>query len=170
MLNQLKSTALQSIVALFDQSDNEECDDEDKVVNGGRGHHQNGEDSDNESVSDLIEKLIFSDEENDLDDSSLIDQALNRSAAPRPIGSKALHNGKPSSNKGTSVVNPIGAKTMDQLLDEIYKDRHNAVIKFFCEFLQTNADFNDLLKRPDILQFFLEFCSSFCQQQHLISF
>lgn len=164
MLNQLKSTALQSIVALFDQSDNE--DDEGKVVNG----HQNGDDSDNESVSDLIEKLIFSDEENDLDDSSLIDQALNRSAAPRPIGTKAFNNSKPSTNNGASVINPIGAKTMDQLLDEVYKNRHNAVIKFFCDFLQANADFINLLEHPDILQFFLEFCSSFCQQQHLISF
>lgn len=168
MLNQLKSTALQSIVALFDQSDNEECDDEGKVVNGCHGR-QNGEDSDNESVSDLIEKLIFSDEENDLDDSSLIDQALNRNAAPRPIGTKALNNGKPSINSGSSVINPIGAKTMDQLLDEVYKNRHNAVIKFFCDFLQTNADFINLLEHPDILLFFLEFCSSFCQHQHLIS-
>lgn len=134
MLNQLKSTALKSIVSLFDQSDNEEeeeCDDEtsgDGVANGAGQLNGAGDDSDSESVSDLIEKLIFSDDENDLDDTSLIDQALNRNAAPRPTGAKAVNTDKPSSNNNVNssssvvpMVNQVDAKTMDQLLDEVQK-------------------------------------------------
>lgn len=134
MLNQLKSTALKSIVSLFDQSDNEEeeCDDEtggDGVANGAGQLNGAGDDSDSESVSDLIEKLIFSDDENDLDDTSLIDQALNRNAAPRPTGTKAVNTDKPSSNNNVNssssvvvpMVNQVDAKTMDQLLDEVQK-------------------------------------------------
>src|SRR5699024_4047655 len=96
-------------------------EEEDEGLNG----NQSGDDSDNESVSDLIDKLIFSDEENDLmeDGTSLIDQALVRNAASRSAVKAASESSKMKQQmdrKNAANVPKADSKTMDQLLDYMY--------------------------------------------------
>lgn len=121
MMNQLKSTAMQSIDALFDHSDNEDIEDGILNVTG-------FDNSESTNFDDIIEKLIcIDDDENE-----------------------------PTIMTSEKVVNK-NSQTMDQILGHVYTQGYCPVIKFFCDYLQSNEDFLDLLENMDILSFFFEY-------------
>lgn len=151
-MSQLKDTVYQTIQDVLDSS---EEDSNDEYDNNERDH---------QDVDGLIAKTkkIYNDylrmSQNRL---NVQDGLASSSSSTSSISASIESSPSPPNSHPTTE-----AKTIDQILFWIYSDHYTPMIKFFCDYLQSNEDFTEIL---DNIEAILEYFQYFYQYLNILS-